>query len=140
MFAPIYFELQRNGISNDDFSCHLKAFENIKKSYSSLWIFKWVKFKLFSLYATYITFNSFYHSLGGAKPATGGECIYECITNHPNHPTSKECLVHFEPKFCKQKTKKDCNKRCSGRWGTNFSERVSEEKIPQPPPPRPGNY
>ena len=121
--------------------------------------------------------KSYYHSLGGAKPATGGKCSYEC---NPNRKIKhKKCQVYFEANgalsdrgFCSQSSRRckarhcrqrkswrcfatpklcrDCNERCNGRWGTNFSELVgseisgSQEEITPPPPPpmttiRPGN-
>ena len=81
----------------------------------------------------------YYHPLGRAKAATGGECSYEC-------KKTGVCQVDFEangsysggtrgsctseefgwsgdcsgtPRFCT-----DCKHKCSGKWGTNFSEIV----------------
>ena len=104
---------------------------------------------------------SYYHPIGGAKPATGGKCSYKCKKR-------KVCQVYFETNgvysgrgLCRQRSKNwrcfatpklciDCNERCIGRWGTNFNELVgseiagSQEEITLPPPPprttiRPGN-
>ena len=93
-----------------------------------------------------------YHSLGGAKPATGGKCSYKCKKR-------KKCQVYFEANgalsgrgVCRQKSKnwhcfgtpkfcRDCNKKCRMHRGTNFSEPVgseiagSQEEITTPPPP-----
>ena len=103
---------------------------------------------------------SYYHPIGGAKPATGGKCSYKCKKR-------KICRVYFGANgalsgrgYCKRRSKNwrcfdtprfcsDCNERCKTHWGTNFSELVgseisgSQEETTLPLPPRttirPGN-
>ena len=70
-----------------------------------------------------------YFEANGAKPSIG-------FCRQRRRRRRRKSWQCYTPRLCR-----DCNERCNGRWGTNFSELVgseisgSQEEITLPPSP-----